>query len=131
MKEKRNDGLDEFMKVLDSMAECAGKMIAVTKEMIVLLSSGKLQVNNNCVESIPVKDESNPSNTVEQETQTSEAETSCTFEEVRGIMASLSSKGKKVEAKELLQKFGAKRLSEVQEKDYAALASAAKAVMNG
>lgn len=130
MKEKKNE-LEEFMEVLDSMAECAGKMIAVAKEMIVLLSSGKLQVNNNCIESIPVKDESNHSNTVEQETQTSEALTSCTFEEVRGIMASLSSKGKKVEAKELLQKFGAKRLSEVQEKDYAALASAAKAVMNG
>ena len=32
---------------------------------------------------------------------------------------------------QLLQKFGAKRLSEVQKKDYAALAVAAKAVMNG
>ena len=66
MKAKKNDGLDEFMEVLDSMAECAGKMIAVTKDMIVLLSSGKLQVSNNCVESIPVKDESNHSNTVER-----------------------------------------------------------------
>ena len=66
-----------------------------------------------------------------QEQQEPEAEVTCTFEEVRGIMASLSGKGKKAEARELLQKFGAKRLSEVQEKDYAALAAAAKAVMNG
>ena len=54
-----------------------------------------------------------------------------TFEEVRGLMAALSGKGKKAEARELLQKYGAKRLSEVEEKDYAALAADAKAVANG
>ena len=125
MEEKKRDVMDELMGVLDSMSECAGKMIDATKVMIRLLSSGRLQLCDHAAENLT---EEEP---VVEEQQESEAEVPCTFEEVRGIMASLSGKGKKAEARELLQKFGAKRLSEVQEKDYAALAAAAKAVMNG
>ena len=40
-------------------------------------------------------------------------------------MASLSGKGKKAEAKELLTKFGASRLSEVKEDNYVALVAKA------
>lgn len=54
-----------------------------------------------------------------------------TFQEVRGIMASLSGKGMKAEAKALLTKFGANRLSEVKEDDYPALAAEAEALLNG
>ena len=54
-----------------------------------------------------------------------------TFQEVRGIMASLSGKGMKAEAKALLTKFGASRLSEVKEDDYAALAAEAEALLTG
>lgn len=54
-----------------------------------------------------------------------------TFQEVRGIMASLSGKGMKAEAKALLTEFGASRLSEVKEDDYAALAAEAEALLNG
>lgn len=54
-----------------------------------------------------------------------------TFQEVRGIMASLSGKGMKAEAKALLTKLGASRLSEVKEDDYAALAAEAEALLNG
>ena len=54
-----------------------------------------------------------------------------TSQEVRGIMASLSGKGMKAEAKALLTKFGASRLSEVKEDDYAALAAEAEALLNG
>ena len=125
MEEKKRDVMDELMGVLDSMSECAGKMIDATKVMIRLLSSGRLQLCDDAGENLT---EEEP---VVEEQQEPEAEVPCTFEEVRGIMASLSGKGKKAEARELLQKFGAKRLSEVQEKDYAALAAAAKAVMNG
>ena len=125
MEEKKKDVVDELMGVLDSMSECAGKMIDATKVMIRLLSSGRLQLCDDAGENLT---EEEPE---VEEQQEPEAEVTCTFEEVRGIMASLSGKGKKAEARELLQKFGAKRLSEVQEKDYAALAAAAKAVMNG
>lgn len=45
-------------------------------------------------------------------------------------MAGLSGQGKKAEAKALLQKFGANRLSDLDEKDYAALAQEAQALAN-
>lgn len=54
-----------------------------------------------------------------------------TFQEVRGIMASLSGKGKKAEAKALLTKYGASRLSEVKEDNYAALVAEAEVILNG
>lgn len=54
-----------------------------------------------------------------------------TFTEVRGIMAGLAGKGKKAEAKALLQKFGATRLSELDEKNYEALVKEAKVIEHG
>lgn len=53
------------------------------------------------------------------------------FTEVRCIMANLSGQGKKAEAKALLAKFGATRLSDVKESDYAALVSEAQVIANG
>lgn len=53
------------------------------------------------------------------------------FQEVRGIMATLAGKGKKTEAKALLTKFGANRLSEVKEENYVALVAAAEELING
>lgn len=52
------------------------------------------------------------------------------FQEVRGIMAGLSGKGKKAEAKNLLQKYGANRLSEIKPEDYAALVADAEVIAN-
>lgn len=66
----------------------------------------------------------------EESTPKPEAKT-YTFQEVRGIMASLSGKGMKAEAKALLTKYGATRLSDVKEEDYAALAVEAEALLNG
>ena len=54
-----------------------------------------------------------------------------TFQEVRGIMATLAGKGKKAEAKALLTKFGANRLSEVKEEYYVALVAEAEVIANG
>ena len=53
------------------------------------------------------------------------------FQEVRGVMAALSGKGMKAEAKALLTKYGATRLSEVKEEDYAALVAEAEVLANG
>lgn len=66
----------------------------------------------------------------EEPTPEPEAKT-YTFQEVRGIMASLSGKGKKAEAKALLTKYGASRLSEVKEAEYAALVAEAEVILNG
>ncbi len=54
-----------------------------------------------------------------------------TFEEVRGLMATLSSSGKKVQAKALLSSLNVTRLSEVKESDFATLATKAKELING
>ena len=53
------------------------------------------------------------------------------FQEVRGIMADLSGKGKKSEAKDLLKKYGVIRLSEIKPEDYAALVADAEVIANG
>lgn len=53
------------------------------------------------------------------------------FTDVRGIMAGLAGQGKKSEAKALLTKFGAARLSEVKPEDYAALVAEAQVIANG
>ena len=53
------------------------------------------------------------------------------FQEVHGIMASLAGKGKKAEAKALLTKYGASRLSDVKEEDYPALVAEAEVIANG
>lgn len=53
------------------------------------------------------------------------------FQEVRGIMASLAGKGKKAEAKALLTKYGASRLSDVKEEDYPTLVAEAEVIANG
>ncbi len=72
------------------------------------------------------------SGTVEPENAAAEPEfKKYSFQEVRGIMASLSGKGKKAEAKALLTKHGATRLSEVKEEDYAALVAEAEVMLNG
>lgn len=54
-----------------------------------------------------------------------------TFTEVRGIMAGLSGQGKKAEAKALLQKYGASKLSDVKEADYTVLIKDAEEIFNG
>lgn len=53
------------------------------------------------------------------------------FTDVRGIMAGLAGQGKKAEAKALLTKFGAARLSEVKPEDYVALVEEAQVIANG
>ena len=53
------------------------------------------------------------------------------LQEVRGILASLAGKGKKAEAKALLTKYGASRLSDVKEEDYPALVAEAEVIANG
>lgn len=52
------------------------------------------------------------------------------LEDVRSILAEISRSGKTSEMKELLSKFGAARLSDVDPKDYAELLAAAREVKN-
>ena len=59
-----------------------------------------------------------------------ESAPSYTKEDVRGILAAKSAAGFKKEVKELLEKYGAQQLKQVDPKDYAALIKEAEVISN-
>lgn len=103
--------------VLDEMITAGQKMIEAATALREIFSEI----------AAPEKAAEAPSKDVVPETEVKKY----TFQEVRGIMATLSGKGKKAEAKALLTKYGASRLSEVNEADYAALVAEAEVMLNG
>ena len=60
----------------------------------------------------------------------SEPTTNIKLEDVRKELAEISKEGKTAEMKALLSKYGAKRLSDVNAKDYAEILTAAKGIAN-
>lgn len=58
------------------------------------------------------------------------AESQIKFEDVRKVLAEISKQGKTREMKALLSKYGAKRLSDVNPKDYGEILTAAKEIAN-
>lgn len=54
-----------------------------------------------------------------------------TLEQVRGVLAKKSEAGFTAEVKGIIQKFGAKRLSEIDPKDYKAVMEEAEGLGNG
>lgn len=110
--------------VLDEMITAGQKMIEAANELKAMFSENtEPEPKKATKKKEPVED------TVEAPAEVPAAKT-YTFTEVRGIMAALSGQGKKAEAKALLQKFGANRLSDLDEKDYAALVEEAQVIAN-
>ena len=104
--------MNDLSLILDEMIASGQKMIEAANELKKIYSS--------------------EGSTEEVETPTPELEEKTyTFQEVRGIMATLMSKGKKAEAKSLLTMFNATRLSDVKESDYPALVAEAEVLLNG
>ena len=115
---------EELVASYKKTASTAEIILNAVKELKDLFSEGAPAVQENPAtkplsDPVPKKEES----------PKEEAKT-YTFTEVRGIMAGLSGQGKKAEAKALLEKFGAKRLSDVKEEDYAALVHEAQVIAN-
>lgn len=108
--------------VLDEMITAGQKMIDAANALKEMFSEGTPTPTN-----IDVKPEKKEAPAPAPEVEVKK----CSFQEVRGIMASLAGKGKKAEAKALLTKFGASRLSDVKEEDYAALVAEAEVLANG
>ena len=109
--------------VLDEMIEAGQQMIKAATELKAIFSEAAPVEKKAAPE--PLKEE-------KEETPAPESETKkYTFQEVRGIMATLAGANKKVEAKALLTKYGADRLSAVKEEDYAALVADAEVLLNG
>ena len=115
---------EELVASYKKTASTAEIILNAVKELKDLFSEGAPEVQEKPAtkplsDPVPKKEES----------PKEEAKT-YTFTEVRGIMAGLSGQGKKAEAKALLEKFGAKRLSDVKEEDYAALVHEAQVIAN-
>lgn len=113
--------------VLDEMITAGQKMIEAANELKAMFSEtaepeSKKATKKKETKTAPVEA---PATTTE-----APAPKTYTFTEVRGIMAGLSGQGKKTEAKALLQKYGATRLSELKEEDYTSLVEEAQVIAN-
>ena len=100
--------MSELSQVLDEMIACGEGMIKAANAIKEIFSS---------TEEAPATPDSAPS-------------PSYTKEDVRGILAAKSAAGFKKEVKELLEKYGAQQLKQVDPKDYAALLKKAEVIGN-
>lgn len=98
--------MSELSQVLGEMIACGEGMIKAANAIKEIFSS---------TEEAPAVPESAPS---------------YTKEDVRGILAAKSAAGFKKEVKELLEKYGAQQLKQVDPKDYAALIKEAEVIGN-
>lgn len=98
--------MSELSQVLDEMIACGEGMIKAAKALKEIYTS------------------------TEEAPATPEAPPSYTKEDVRGILAAKSAAGFKKEVKELLEKYGAQQLKQVDPKDYAALIKEAEVIVN-
>ena len=98
--------MSELSQVLEEMIACGEGMIKAANAIKEIFSS---------TEEAPAVPESAPS---------------YTKEDVRGVLAAKSAAGFKTEVKELLEKFGAQQLKQIDPKDYAALLKEAEVIGN-
>ena len=96
--------MSELSQVLDEMIACGEGMIKAANTLKDIFSS---------TEEVPAK-----------------TAPSYTKEDVRGVLAAKSAAGFKKEVKELLEKFGAQQLKQIDPKDYAALLKEAEVIGN-
>lgn len=119
--------MSELSQVLDEMIACGEGMIKAANTLKDIFSS---------TEEVPAKTETKAAKrvtkkeAVEPEAAKAEPAPTYTKEDVRGVLAAKSAAGFKKEVKELLEKFGAQQLKQVEPKDYAALLKEAEVIGN-
>ena len=119
--------MSELSQVLDEMIACGEGMIKAANALKDIFSS---------TEEAPAKTETKTAKKATKQdatlTEESKSEPTPTYtkEDVRGILAAKSAAGFKKEVKELLEKFGAQQLKQVDPKDYAALLKEAEVIGN-
>lgn len=119
--------MSELSHVLDEMIVCGEGMIKAAKAIKEIFSS---------TEEAPAKTETKTAKkaTKQDATVTEEVKPepapNYTKEDVRGILAAKSAAGFKKEVKELLEKYGAQQLKQVDPKDYSALIKEAEVIGN-
>lgn len=119
--------MSELSQVLDEMIACGEGMIKAANALKDIFSS---------VEEAPAKAETKTAKKVtkqeatEPEATKAEPAPSYTKEDVRGVLAAKSAAGFKKEVKELLEKFGAQQLKQIDPKNYAAILKEAEVIGN-
>ena len=117
--------MSELSQVLDEMIACGEGMIKATNAIKDIFSS---------TEETPEKTETMPNKKSNKAPETAKAEEApepiYTKEDVRAVLASKSAAGYKKEVKELLEKYGAQQLKQVNPDDYAALLKEAEVIGN-
>ena len=117
--------MSELSQVLDEMIACGEGMIKATNAIKDIFSS---------TEETPEKTETMPTKKSNKAPETAKAEEApepiYTKEDVRAVLASKSAAGYKKEDKELLEKYGAQQLKQVNPDDYAALLKEAEVIGN-
>ena len=111
----RNEAFTEIAEIGRLVSEIGKKITAVAEFVEAVLPEGK-----------PVIEERETS--IEEKPQAEES--AYTFTDVRKRLSTLSRDGHTDEVKELLEKYGAKKLSDVKEEHYAAILADAEVIAN-
>ena len=111
--------MSELSQVLDEMIACGEGMIKAANAIKDIFSS---------TEEAPEKKESKSTKKATKAKETPEP--TYTKEDVRAVLASKSAAGYKKEVKELLEKYGAQQLKQVNPDDYAAILKEAEVIGN-
>lgn len=119
--------MSELSQVLDEMIACGEGMIKAANTLKDIFSS---------TEEVPAKTETKTAKKAAKQdaavTEEAKPDSAPTYtkEDVRGVLAAKSAAGFKKEIKELLEKYGAQQLKQVDPKDYAALLKEAEVIGN-
>lgn len=119
--------MSELSQVLDEMIACGEGMIKAANALKDIFSS---------TEEAPAKTETKTAKKATKQdaivTEEAKPEPTPTYtkEDVRGVLAAKSAAGFKKEVKELLEKFGAQQLKQIDPKEYAAILKEAEVIGN-
>lgn len=119
--------MSELSQVLDEMIACGEGMIKAANTLKDIFSSTEetlAKTETKAAKKVTKQEAAEP------EAIKPEPAPTYTKEDVRGVLASKSAAGFKKEVKELLEKFGAQQLKQIDPKDYAALLKEAEVIGN-
>ena len=113
--------MNELSMVLDEMKKCGEMLIQISDDLKQIFSS----TSDNAAETIPAKTDNKEKVPLEPPKE------SIKKEQVRAVLAQKSRDGFTKEVKEILKKYGANKLSEVNESDYQAVLQDVEVLGNG
>lgn len=106
-------------EVVKQLLEMARQYRKLAKTIEDIIGKGDEEIPKDVQPDLPFKEETKP-----------EAKPSISLEKVRGVLAGKSRDGFTAEVRELITRFGASRLSEIDPKDYEAVLREAEGIGN-